>query len=144
MEPFELTFEDINPMICSLADKIKKHNHNPTLIVGIARGGLTPAVMLSHYLNIPMECVLWQTRDGGIKEDNEAVAAAIGAGASVVFIDDINDSGTTMNQIKNHYGNGIFVCLIEKKQSNFTCDHAEMITDTERWINFPWELKADE
>jgi hypoxanthine phosphoribosyltransferase len=142
MKPFELTFEDINPIICSLADKIKKYK--PTMIAGIARGGLTPAVMLSHYLNIPMESILWQTRDGGTKEDNEVVAAAIGAGVPVVFIDDINDSGTTMTQIKDHYGNGIFVCLVEKKQSEFTCDHAGMITDTDRWINFPWELKADE
>jgi hypoxanthine phosphoribosyltransferase len=142
MEPFELTFDEIEPMVCSLADKIKKHN--PALLVGIARGGLTPTVMMSHYLNVPMETVLWQTRDGGTREDNEIISAAISAGATVVFIDDINDTGTTMKQVKDHYGNGVFISLVEKKQSEFACDYMGMLTDTERWINFPWELKADE
>ena len=37
--------------------------YKPTHIVGVARGGLIPAVMLSHMLNIPMETLGVSFRD---------------------------------------------------------------------------------
>jgi len=142
MESYKMTYNEVVDYCSELADKLIAIN--PCLIVGVARGGLVPAVHLSHLLKLPMECLLWQTRDGGTKEDNEVISAAIGAGGAVVFVDDINDSGQTFTEIRDHYGTGYFVCLLEKKQSKFRCNYAGDITDTERWIDFPWEYVKDE
>ena len=137
-----MTYDEVVKYCSELADKLIAVN--PSLIVGVARGGLVPAVHLSHLMNLPMECLLWQTRDGGNKEDNEVISAAISSGAVVVFVDDINDSGQTFTEIKNHYGSGHYVCLIEKMQSSFRCDTVGDRTDTERWFDFPWEYVKDE
>ena len=48
-------------------DIIRAMNHDgfrPDYIVGLTRGGLVPAVMLSHYLNVPMHSLGVSLRDG--------------------------------------------------------------------------------
>jgi hypoxanthine phosphoribosyltransferase len=112
---------------------------NPSLIVGIARGGLIPAVHLSHALNVPLETIIWQTRDGTKQIPNAAVDDAIKKGGVVVFVDDINDSGKTFTGIKQLYKKGITVCIVEKMYSNFECDYASVKTYNHDWVVFPWE-----
>ena len=139
MKNFKMTYDEVADYCNDLSDKLVVYN--PTLIVGIARGGLIPAVHLSHALNLPMETLLWQTRDGSNQEHNPAVAKAIADGEVVVFVDDINDSGKTFTDIKEHYNAGITACILEKMQSKFVCDVVGGRTDSERWIEFPWEPK---
>lgn len=144
MKNFKMLYSEV----VDYCDDISKRliAYEPTLIVGIARGGLIPAVHLSHALNLPMQTLLWQTRNGSDQEHNPAIAKAIADGEVVVFVDDINDSGRTFTEIKEYYKAGITACIIEKMQSNFVCDITGGRTDSERWINFPWELgnKEDE
>ena len=90
MTSYKMTYDEVVKYCNELADKLIAIN--PCLIVGVARGGLVPAVHLSHLLNLPMECLLWQTRDGGTKEDNEVISAAIGCGCTVVFVIILNTS----------------------------------------------------
>jgi hypoxanthine phosphoribosyltransferase len=48
-------------------DIIRAMNHDgfrPDYIVGLTRGGLVPAVMLSHYLDVPMHSLGVSLRDG--------------------------------------------------------------------------------
>ena len=36
-----------------IVEKMKKDSFSPDLVVGLSRGGLTPGVMLSHFLGKP-------------------------------------------------------------------------------------------
>lgn len=137
MQNYKMTYDEVVEHCNELSEKLIQYS--PTLIVGIARGGLVPAVHLSHSLNLPLETLLWQTRDGSKKEFNTIIEDEIRNGGIVVFVDDINDTGTTFTQIKEYYRAGITACIIEKKQSKFRCDLTGGLTDTERWIEFPWE-----
>ena len=137
MKNFKMTYNEVVDYCNDISDRLIAYN--PTLIVGIARGGLIPAVHLSHALNLPMQTLLWQTRDGSTQERNPAVDKAIAEGEVVVFVDDINDSGRTFTEIKEHYNAGITACIIEKMHSEFQCDVTGGRTDSERWIEFPWE-----
>ena len=142
MKAFDMLYNEFDEYCNELYDTLTEKKVKPDLIVGIARGGLIPAVRLSHMFDAPLETIKWQTRDGSVKENNKTVVNAIAQGLCVVFVDDINDTGTTFQQIKDHYDDGtnaVFVCVLEKKQSNFKCDYTGALTDTERWINFPWE-----
>ncbi len=139
MKAYDMWYSEFDEHCETLYKQLVENDVVPDLIVGIARGGLVPAVRLSHAFNIPLECVKWQTRDGSTKEDNKVVTEAIADNKTVVFVDDINDTGTTFEQIKEHYKGGIYICILEKKQSKFACDYNGGLTDTERWINFPWE-----
>ena len=137
MQNYKMTYDEVIEHCNELSEKLIQYS--PTLIVGIARGGLVPAVHLSHALSLPMQTLLWQTRDDSNQEHNPAIAKAIAEGEVVVFVDDINDTGTTFTQIKEYYKAGITACIMEKKQSKFRCDLTGGLTDTERWIEFPWE-----
>jgi hypoxanthine phosphoribosyltransferase len=136
---------DITMMCQEIARQARSYDID--LIVGITRGGLIPAVYLSHELEIPMEVVAWTTRDGDFKEHNMNVSDAIEAGKNVLFVDEINDSGTTLVGINKHYvapgnTNVYFASLIEKKSSLFNCDFKCVSMDPAQddvWHVFPWE-----
>lgn len=110
-------------------------NWKPDYIVGLTRGGLIPAAMLSHYLNVPMhtlnvsfrdtdsgpESNLWMATDafGYVdKEDRqdtefEITHLPVKGDASdpnrrknILIVDDINDSGATLSWIKEDWMSG--------------------------------------
>lgn len=100
-------------------------NFKPDYIVGITRGGLVPAVMLSQYLDVPMhtlnvsfrdddlgpESNLWMAEDafGYInKEDrvDDAIISSLKNRKNILIVDDINDTGRTLRWIKDDWESG--------------------------------------
>jgi len=145
-EKIYLTYDDVLSMMKNLEYEVSRMR--PDLIVGIARGGLLPALHLSHALDVPLECMEWSTRDSGMQTFSGIVEEELNDGKTVVFVDDINDSGLTMNQIVEQYTynpNFVtrphmrFVSLVEKVGSNFETDARALRIDDERWFVFPWE-----
>jgi hypoxanthine phosphoribosyltransferase len=132
-----ISYDQVIEQCKILATQLKEQK--PDLIVGIARGGLVPAVHLSHMLDLPMDTVLWQTRDGGFKEYNKRISEQIRLRKTVVFIDDINDTGTTFTKLNKFYGNALYVALLERPESAFKCDYAGQILTDPSWCVFPWE-----
>ena len=64
-----LTYNDIHGRIKTILDIMEKHEYKPDRIIGITRGGLIPAVTMSHLLDIPMEIVSVSFRDGKCNEN---------------------------------------------------------------------------
>ena len=56
-----ISWQDIDKLTKTLLRKIGKTKYD--CILGITRGGLIPAVKISHALNIPLQPVNYQTRD---------------------------------------------------------------------------------
>ena len=114
--------------------------YKPTHIVGIARGGLVPAVMLSHRLNLPMETLGVSFRDN--KATHHTKFKPI-KDARYLIVDDINDSGTTFKVVtdifKNRRLNHRTAALINKEKSDFDVDFYGEMFYHDDWINFPWE-----
>ena len=128
-EKYYYTWEQFDKDIETLADDIK---FVPKLIIGITRGGLIPAVALSHKLKVPMTTTTWQDRDGGIKEK-------IFIPNHSLVVDDINDTGLTFRGVTSGYNTKFqTLALWERKKSKFTVDFSARGCDTE-WIVFPWE-----
>lgn len=73
----------------------------PDYILGIARGGLVPAVYLSHRLKLPMLSVRISLRDHSHTDDLEVVANKLRQGKRILVIDDICDSGDTLRLIQD-------------------------------------------
>lgn len=65
MKKLTLTNKNLKSLVLDICRQISKSNWKPDYIVGISRGGLVPAVMLSHYLDIPMKPLQVSLRDGG-------------------------------------------------------------------------------
>lgn len=135
-----ISYDDVQSMCQYLEDEVARFK--PDVIVGIVRGGLLPALHFSHALDRPLITIQWQTRDGAVKQLDNALVDMIKSGRHVVFVDDINDSGTTFAQIAENYGrpsNVRFVSLIEKVSSEYPSDNSALKIDDERWIVYPWE-----
>lgn len=135
-----LTYDDVDSMCRYLEDEISRFR--PDIIVGIVRGGMLPALHLSHALERPLVAIQWQTRDGSKRQVDPILTAMIQSGQRVVFVDDINDSGTTFQQLAECYGCGenvMFVSLIEKTTSKYSSTKSALKIDDQRWLQFPWE-----
>ncbi|MEG8220915.1 phosphoribosyltransferase domain-containing protein [Sphingomonas sp. HH69] len=134
----------------SLAQLIGQSDWKPDFIIGIGRGGLVPAVYISHQTQLPMLSIDHSAKVPGFADELLAkVAAKSAAGQRLLFIDDINDSGGTIDYVRRLLAdNGCqadnlrFAVIVTNSRSRVTVDYwAQMIDRDEdkRWFVFPWE-----
>ena len=97
MNKLILTQSQFNGLVAKICRDIMLSNWRPDIIVGIGRGGLLPAVMISQYFNIKMNSLDISLRDGGDTVSNCGLASDAYDGANILVVDDINDTGTTFN-----------------------------------------------
>jgi hypoxanthine phosphoribosyltransferase len=144
-------------LIANIIRHLQKDNRKITAVVGIVRGGLTPAVMLSHYYDCPLYILDYSLRDRNDAQeftanDGQVLSKAMlttEKGGHVLVVDDINDSGDTLTAIKNFItdermalDNWLYATMLEKCTSRFDCDYyGELLMDEKcnDWIVFPWE-----
>jgi hypoxanthine phosphoribosyltransferase len=135
-----LDYDDIESMNQNLVHDVSKFK--PDIIVGITRGGLLPALHLSHHLDRPLQTIVWQTRDINRCEHDMPLQLAIDTGTRVVFVDDINDTGRTFSEISHAYhgerDNVMFISLVQKTETSYPAGSSLTLHD-DRWIVFPWE-----
>ena len=80
-----LDYDDIKSMNQNLVHDVSKFK--PDVIVGITRGGLLPALHLSHHLDRPLQTITWQTRYINKCEHDKQLQEKIDAGTRVVLVD---------------------------------------------------------
>jgi len=178
MNKLILSNEDVNGLVGKICRDIVLDDWRPDYIVGLTRGGLTAAVMISHYFKIPCETLKVSLRDGGESESNCWMAEdAFGYIPSdmregidkrsdatykkkILIVDDINDSGATINWIMRDWPAG---CLPGDPDWQYVWDHnvryavlvdnlssqaelsprytGQTINKAEQdvWVDFPWE-----
>ena len=118
----------------------------PDYIVGVARGGLVPAVMLSHHFEVPLSVIYVSFRDRPIVG---TVTPTINSEQRrrILVVDDINDSGATLQYIDDNLVDvGLANCevkyavLLDKVSSDFEVDYCgEAVLNNNEWHVFPWE-----
>ena len=114
----------------SLVDKLaEKIQHQPVrryeYIFGVPRGGLLPAVMLSHRLTLPLITHL----------DYNILATS-----NILVVDDIVDSGKTIRKFDTIFDTAsVFVKRSVHNKPLYYC--TEGLIDDE-WLVFPYEVKA--
>jgi hypoxanthine phosphoribosyltransferase len=87
--------------VMDLIQQLTYVEFKPDVVAGFSRGGLIPAVMMSHYWEIPMIPIRFSTRDfiqNHIESFTEDVRELVGDIANVLVVDDICDSGKTFSE----------------------------------------------
>ena len=121
MDKLTLTNSHIDAYVSKMCRDIANSNWKPDYVVGLTRGGLIPAVMISQWFNVPMETLKVSLRDGGECETNcwmpedafgyvdfaerEIVKSRwdINKRKNILIVDDINDTGATLEWIKKDW-----------------------------------------
>lgn len=128
----------------TLCRTISLDKFDPQVIVGISRGGLTPGVMMSHWMQKPFKPIKTSLRDFPEWEDYLPKKTD----ERVLIVDDICDSGETFQKISDFITErGVnvevrFASLWWNNECNFEPHYyvQECAKDSEGiWIHFPWE-----
>ena len=115
-----LSWDDVNIMLYKICSIIIKDYPNIDSILGIERGGLIPAVLISHELNIPYTSFLKP---------------------NTLVIDDICDSGNTLI---NHPASYTATLVYKPHTSCFKPNIWGYSYEENKFISFPWEKKDAE
>lgn len=145
--------EDFVAAVKLLAAQIADSGWTPDFLIGIGRGGLTPAVFLSHAAGLQMLSVDYSSPVPDFSgEPLVKLAARTRAGEKLLFVDDINDTGGTINRLIAELGaagatreNVRFATLMDNCRSAARVDYAARIIDravVKDWFVFPWEAVA--
>ncbi|MES2291644.1 MAG: phosphoribosyltransferase family protein [Pseudomonadota bacterium] len=136
----------------ALAKLIGADGWKPDFILGIGRGGLVPAVFLSHATTIPLLSVDHSTQVAPFGDELLAqIARQTANGTHILIVDDINDSGRTIAYLRKAIAEGGDIAnlrvavLIDNIRSIQTVDYRAETIDRDQdqsWFVFPWEAMA--
>lgn len=142
-----LTHNHMDNYYADVVREMTKDSYKPDVIFAPMRGGADFGIKLSNYYDIPFVPLMWQTRDGSVKElSTLAGLLKQYSGKEILIVDDICDTGETFKGIEavTEYDrtNVRFAAAIENIESSFACDYAareiSRSSDTQ-WFVFPWE-----
>ena len=125
----------------------------PSFLIGVGRGGLVPAVYLSHATGLPtLSCDLSSQVKDFADDVLVRLAARSRAGETLLFVDDINDSGRTIGLLRTRLasagavpGSIRFATLIDNSVSAQRVEYRARTIDRtadKSWFVFPWEALA--
>lgn len=115
-----LSWDDVNQLVDKLCAQITKSEIPVKSVLGLKRGGLIPAVMVSHKLGLPWSDVMLP---------------------DTLVIDDICDSGVTLRDCVCSY---TAVLYHKPHTANFVPTLFAAIHEGDEWIIYPWENKDSE
>lgn len=145
------SWSDFDADTLDIERQLRYAGWTPDYIVGVKRGGLIPAIRLSHIFNKPLIMMSCQLRDSADNEVRLYEVEEIPKDKNILIVDDICDSGITLRKIVNQLLTDGFVrirtcAMIFNIAQDFAIDYyAKQInrTNDKRWIIFPWEIKHE-
>jgi len=143
------TWSQIFDLLFCQAQKIQNQSYRPDAVVGIARGGLISARILTDLLETPELEILQMEFYTGINQTHlkPTIKQPLNhsfAGKKTLIVDDIADSGESLKLAQTHlqelFAKEIKTATLFKKPfSAITPDFYEK--QTSNWVVFPWDTK---
>ena len=149
-----ITFDQVKSAVASWAADIKRSDKKYDYIIGVSRGGLVPATMLSYATGIPMRTIEIKTRDKAGNQvrpttnySDDVSDIMYQTENNILFVEDIIDSGLTLSVIDSimkyrnteyDYATVVYNSVLKSKSPTFyyTMIDRDYYKD---WIIFPWD-----
>ena len=145
------TWDQIYAMLVRQAGKIRCSGFKPDVIVGVTRGGLVPARILSDLLGTCELATVEVEFYVGVAETRSEPVLKQSVSEDVtekkaLLVDDVADSGKSLLLAKEHLKyQGVeevrVATVYRKPLSALTPDFYEK--ETSRWVVFPWDAKEN-
>lgn len=119
-------------------------------VVGITRGGLVPAMIVSRELDIRVVDTIsvksYHSGGGAADQRTEAKvtkspqAELMGDGHGILIVDDLVDSGKTLELVRRLYPRAHFATVYAKPAGKPQVDTYVTEVSQDTWIFFPWDM----
>ena len=136
--PTHLSGRDVKKYVSSIINQMARADFRPDIVIGLSRGGVVPALLVSHYFDC--ECY--------IRNKEDTLFDVQFPQRSILVIDDINDSGNTLTIVNQELYQELelrdikYATLINNESSSFTVDFSGIDfnrLEQSDWFVFPWE-----
>jgi len=130
----------------ALAEKVRSSGKAFDLVVGIARGGIPVAMVVSDRLGVKIDTITVRSYSGIAERGSVRILTTLTEdikGKSVLLVDDLVDQGDTISGVraflKENSAKAVETAVIFKKPWSKT--HPDYFLETtEDWIVFPFEV----
>jgi len=147
IEKTAVTWEEIQQNIERLHETTSNHDKNEVAIIGISRGGLIPAVLLSQYKTNCTVFTVGVRSYSGHNRQNEKVYQIpdnneLKKYETLYLIDDICDTGLTFKHLLEKQFDNLnikTISLFYRANSLYCPDYYGVRLVDQTWVVFPWE-----
>ena len=114
-------------------------------IVAITRGGMAPAMIIARELDVrTVDTISIKSYDHQAQSEAKVLkhpdAAMMGDGTGILIIDDLVDSGKTLEVVRALYPNAHFATVYAKPKGEPQVDTFITGVSQDTWIFFPWDM----
>ena len=145
---FHVSWEQIHRDSRALAWRLDKEGPGPEgswrSIVAITRGGMVPAAIVARELNIRhVDTICVKSYDHQSQAEATLIKApdpSIGDGEGVLVVDDLVDTGRTLEIVRRLYPKAHFATVYAKPQGRPLVQTFITEVSQDTWIYFPWDM----
>jgi xanthine phosphoribosyltransferase len=114
-------------------------------VVAITRGGMAPAMIAARELDIrTVDTISVKSYDHQDQSETQVLkspdAKLMGDGTGILIIDDLVDSGKTLEVVRAMYPKAHFATVYAKPKGRAQVDTFITEVSQDTWIFFPWDM----
>ena len=114
-------------------------------VVAITRGGMAPAMIISRERDIrTVETISVKSYNHQEQSEPRIIISPdgtfVGDGEGILIIDDLVDSGKTLELVRSIYPKAHFACVYAKPEGEKQADTYITSVSQDTWIFFPWDM----
>ncbi|MCB1311943.1 MAG: xanthine phosphoribosyltransferase [Sedimentitalea sp.] len=145
---FHISWDQIHRDSRALAWRLDGHgpdNGGWRAVVAITRGGMAPAMIVARELDIrTVDTISVKSYDHQKQSETKVLKAPdpdlMGDGTGILIVDDLVDSGKTLEVVRAMYPKAHFATVYAKPKGRPQVDTFITEVSQDTWIFFPWDM----
>jgi len=146
---FHISWDQIHRDARALAWRLEKEGPGPDgdwrAVVAITRGGMAPAMIVARELDIrTVDTISVKSYDHQSQSEARVLkspdAELMGDGTGILIVDDLVDSGKTLELVRQLYPKAHFATVYAKPKGRPMVDSFITEVSQDTWIFFPWDM----